>query len=163
VARINRTFFENVPGDRFATCFLCRFDPRTGRMVYVSAGHPPAILVRANGTEETLHEGGPGLGLFEAAEFEEGSKVLAPGDTLVAYSDGVSESWPSQEAAERDLISLVRTYSSVPVNSLRHEILAGVDRRHGGVRKDDCTVVVLRWSPAMTPIPGMHGGNRDTH
>ncbi|HET6148187.1 MAG TPA: FHA domain-containing protein, partial [Polyangia bacterium] len=39
--RINRTFFENVPVDRYATCFLARFDPRTGRLDYVSAGHPP--------------------------------------------------------------------------------------------------------------------------
>jgi serine phosphatase RsbU (regulator of sigma subunit) len=147
-ARINRTFFENVPADRFATCFLARFDPREGSLVYVSAGHPPAILVRADGTVESLHEGGPGLGMFAAADFEEGSKVLAPGDTLVAYSDGVSESWPSQEEAELELIRLTRAHAGAPVISLRHEILASVDRRHAGVRKDDCTVVILRWSPA---------------
>jgi sigma-B regulation protein RsbU (phosphoserine phosphatase) len=149
VARINRTFYENVPGDKFATCFLSRFDPQTGRLVYVSAGHPPAILVRANGTCESLNEGGPGLGLFEAADFEEGVKILSPGDTLVAYSDGVSEAWPTQEEAEEHLVNLVRTYAAVPVAVLRHQILAGVDRRHGGVRRDDCTVVVLRWSPAQ--------------
>ena len=147
VARINRTFYENVPGDRFATCFLCRFTPESGSLVYVSAGHPPAILVRANGSRESLHEGGPGLGLFEAAEFDQGTKTLAPGDTLLLYSDGVSEAWPSQEEAEVQLVNLIRTYAAVPVAVLRHQILAGVDRRHAGVRRDDCTVVVLRWSP----------------
>jgi sigma-B regulation protein RsbU (phosphoserine phosphatase) len=154
VSHINRTFYENVPGDRFATCFLCRFDPESGRLVYVSAGHPPAILVRANGTHESLHEGGPGLGLFEAADFEEGSKTLGPGDTLLAYSDGVSEAWPSQEEAETHLTNLIRTYAAVPVAVLRHQILAGVDRRHGGVRRDDCTVVVLRWSPTHNRAGG---------
>ncbi len=74
VSRINRTFYENVPGDRFATCFLSRFDPESGRLIYVSAGHPPALLVRADGTRDSLHEGGPGLGLFEAAEFEVGEQ-----------------------------------------------------------------------------------------
>jgi hypothetical protein len=44
-------------------------------------------------------------------------------------------------------VNLARTYSAVPVAVLRHQILAAVDRRHGGVRRDDCTVVVLRWAP----------------
>jgi hypothetical protein len=39
---------------------------------------------------------------------------------------------------------------------LRHQILAAVDRRHGGQRRDDCTVVVLRWSPARRPHNGDH-------
>jgi serine phosphatase RsbU (regulator of sigma subunit) len=156
VTRINRTFYENVPGDRFATCFLSRFDPQSGKLNYVSAGHPPALLVRANGTRDSLHEGGPGLGLFEAAEFEEGNKVLGPGDTLVAYSDGVSEAWPTQEEADAHIMNLVRTYANVPVAVLRHQILAAVDRRHAGQRRDDCTVVVLRWSPARRPHNGDH-------
>ena len=53
-------------------------------------------------------------------------------------------------------MSLVRTYSAVPVAVLRHQILAAVDRRHGGQRRDDCTVVVLRWSPARRPQNGDH-------
>ena len=73
----------------------------SGRLIYVSAGHPPALLVRANGTRDSLHEGGPGMGLFEAAEFEEGSSSWAPGDTLVAYSDGVSEAWPRPGRSRR--------------------------------------------------------------
>jgi sigma-B regulation protein RsbU (phosphoserine phosphatase) len=146
-ARINRTFFESVPIDRYATCFLARFDPSVGRLVYVSAGHPPPLLVRASGTCESLHEGGPGLGLFEAAEFEEGGRTLAAGDTVLMYSDGVSESWPSTEEAERHLIGLVRGNVGLPVATLRSEVLAAVDRQHAGVRKDDCTVIVLRWFP----------------
>jgi serine phosphatase RsbU (regulator of sigma subunit)/pSer/pThr/pTyr-binding forkhead associated (FHA) protein len=150
---INRTFFENVPVDRYATCFLARFDPHTGRLTYVSAGHPPPLLVRASGTVEPLRTGGPGLGLFDAVEFEEGDTTLDPGDTLVAYSDGVTESWPSPETAEAILIDLTRSHAGAPVSSLRQAILAAVDGQNRGVRKDDCTVVVLRWSPGAPPGP----------
>src|SRR6185369_1096290 len=84
-SRINRTFFENVPVDRYATCFLARFYPENGRLDYVSAGHPPTMIIRADGTVKMLHEGGPGLGLFDAVEFEQGMTVLSPGDTMLAY------------------------------------------------------------------------------
>lgn len=147
-SRINRTFFENVPLDRYATCFLGRFDPHSGRLTYVNAGHPPALLVRANGTAERLGDGGPGVGLFEAADFEIGSARFNAGDTLLIYSDGVSESWPTAEEAEESLIDMARSYSAVPVAPLCEEILAAVDRRRGTLRSDDCTLIVLRWSPA---------------
>jgi serine phosphatase RsbU (regulator of sigma subunit) len=75
---------------------------------------------------------------------------------LVAYSDGVSEAWPTQEEADAHIMNLVRTYANVPVAVLRHQILAAVDRRHAGQRRDDCTVVVLRWSPARRPHNGDH-------
>jgi sigma-B regulation protein RsbU (phosphoserine phosphatase) len=147
VTRINRTFFENVPIDRYATCFLARFDPTTGNLVYVNAGHPPPLLVRARGNAETLGEGGPGLGLFDVGEFAIGQITMGQGDTLLAYSDGISESWPTAAEAEAELADLARSYTSVPVTALRNEVLASVERRHGGVRKDDCTLVILRWSP----------------
>jgi serine phosphatase RsbU (regulator of sigma subunit) len=145
--RINSTFFENVPSDRYATCFLGRFDPTSGKLTYVNAGHPPGLLVRANGRVELLTDGGPGIGLFGAASFQGGTRTLARGDTVVAYSDGISESWPTQAEAEAHLTELVRAYASVPVSALSHEIFAAVERRRGGVRTDDCTLVILRWTP----------------
>jgi serine phosphatase RsbU (regulator of sigma subunit) len=158
VTRINRTFFENVPVDRYATCFLARFDPEVGRLVYVNAGHPPPLLVRARGHAEMLDEGGPGLGLFDAAEFAVGEVVMEPGDALLVYSDGVSESWPTSAEAEDHLVEMARSYTAVPVGALRNEVLAAVERRHGGIRTDDCTLVILRWSPPprarlVTPEP----------
>jgi len=147
--RINRTFFENVPVDRYATCFLARFDPRTGGLTYVSAGHTPTMIVRVDGTVQTLNEGGPGFGLFDTVEFDEGATMLAPGDTLLAYSDGVSESWPSVEEAESRLVELARHHARAPAATLQSEILAAVDRQNSGLRKDDCTVVVMRWQPGF--------------
>src|SRR5262249_24817687 len=96
---------------------------------------------------DRLDVGGPGVGLFEAADFEIGTATFGPGDTLLIYSDGVSEAWPNSDEAEDDLVDLARSYSAIPVAPLCEEILAAVDRRRGPLRSDDCTLIVLRWSP----------------
>ena len=146
-AMINRTFLENVPDDRYATCFIARFDPRTGRLTYVNAGHPPALLVRASGTTENLAEGGTGIGVFDDASFTMGSKTFAPGDTLLAYSDGVSESWSSQREAELSLIDLVNGARAAPVAAIHRAVLEATDRQRGGACNDDRTLIALRWYP----------------
>lgn len=147
--RINRTFFGNVPPDRYATCFLGRLDPRTGKLIFVNAGHPPALLVRANGAVVRLSQGGPGLALFPDAEFEAADVTLDPGDTLLIYSDGISEAWPTEAEAESYLSELAISYGSTPVGALRGQVLTTVDVRRGGKRNDDCTMIVLRRSPAV--------------
>jgi serine phosphatase RsbU (regulator of sigma subunit) len=150
ITRINRTFFENVPLDRYATCFFARFEPVSGRLNFVNAGHPPPLLVRADGSAVPLREGGPGLGLFDSAEFARGEVTLMPGDTLLAYSDGVSESWPSDGDAEQRLLELARSHAGEPVSALLTEVFTAVERQRGGFRNDDCTLVVLRYSPVRT-------------
>lgn len=142
--RINRTFFENVPSDRYATCVLARFDPSTGQLDYLNAGHPPALLVRADGTVERLDPGGPGLALFDTGVFEAGCTRLEPGDTLLVYSDGISEAWPTAEEAEAFLANAARAAADRPLDELRTEIFAAADNRRGRKRTDDCTLVLLR-------------------
>jgi sigma-B regulation protein RsbU (phosphoserine phosphatase) len=143
-ARINRTFFENVPSDRYATCFLARLDPSTGQLDYLNAGHPPALLVRADGTVERLESGGPGLALFDTGDFGSNSTNLATGDILLVYSDGISESWPDSDEAEAVLASVVRSAKGRPLDQLRSEIFAAADLRRGRERGDDCTLILLR-------------------
>jgi sigma-B regulation protein RsbU (phosphoserine phosphatase) len=75
-----------------ASLFLAKLDPTTGWVQYCSAGHPPALLLRANGTLELLSEGGMLLGVFPATPFVSGSFQLDAGDVLVIYSDGITES-----------------------------------------------------------------------
>ncbi len=143
-ALINRTFFENVPPDRYATCFLARYEPSTGQLDYLNAGHPPALLVRADGRVESLEPGGPGLALFDAGVFEARSTCLRPGDTLLVYSDGISESWPAAEVAETAMAEVVRSGADWPIDRLRSEIFGVADARRGRTRFDDCTLLLLR-------------------
>src|SRR5215813_9785599 len=74
-----------------ASLFVARLDPASGRLDYCSAGHPPALLLRANGELEALSEGGLLLGVLPTAPYERGTVQLGPGDVLLAYSDGVLE------------------------------------------------------------------------
>ena len=75
-----------------ASMFLAKLDPITGLVKYSSAGHPPAILLRANGELESLSEGGLLLGVLSDAAYVSGSFQLGAGDVLMIYSDGITES-----------------------------------------------------------------------
>jgi sigma-B regulation protein RsbU (phosphoserine phosphatase) len=123
---------------------------------YLNAGHPPALLVHADGTVERLEPCGPGLALFDAGVFEPRSTRLRPGDTLLVYSDGISESWPASEEAEVSLADVVRRAALWPIDRLRSQLFVAADERRGRPRFDDCTLLLLRRDreverPAPTP------------
>jgi sigma-B regulation protein RsbU (phosphoserine phosphatase) len=80
-----------------ASLFLAKLDAASGRLDYCSAGHPPALLRRADGTLESLSEGGPLLGVIPAAPFTRGSVTLGGGDILLVCSDGILESLNEEE------------------------------------------------------------------
>ena len=82
---------RHAPGSRFITFFYAAYDPRSGKLRYVNAGHPPALIRRQSGTYHRLRRGGMALGMFDGSTYETGSTELAPGDTLVAFSDGITE------------------------------------------------------------------------
>jgi serine phosphatase RsbU (regulator of sigma subunit) len=71
--------------------FLARLNPETGALVYSNAGHPPALLFDADGRARRLKEGGPLLGAVAGATFTSARLTLRPGQSLVGYSDGVTE------------------------------------------------------------------------
>ncbi len=91
VAAINRDLCRVPSGPPMASLFLGRLDPRRGELVYSNAGQPPALLLRRDGTVESLREGGTLLGAFPHAPFGSGRVVVEPGDTLIGYSDGIVE------------------------------------------------------------------------
>lgn len=92
VADVNRDACRTAPLGPLASLFLARLDPLTGLLSYCSAGHPPVMLLRANGNLELLTEGGLLLGVLADAEYACGSFVMGKGDTLLIYSDGITES-----------------------------------------------------------------------
>lgn len=75
-----------------ASLFLAKLNPATGIVEYCSAGHPPALLLRADGKLELLSEGGMLLGVLPATPYISGSFELGAGDFLLIYSDGITES-----------------------------------------------------------------------
>jgi len=97
VAGVNRDVCLMASTVPLASLFIARLDPITGKLEYCSAGHPPAMLLRANGELELLSEGGLLLGVVPTASYRRGSVELGPGDVLLAYSDGVLESLNKSE------------------------------------------------------------------
>ena len=92
VARLNAAMHRSTRGRRFVTLFIARLDPETGALEYVNAGHNHPLLLRAGGQQiEELDKGGLMLGAFPTLTFEGGRVELAAGDTLLVYSDGLSE------------------------------------------------------------------------
>jgi serine phosphatase RsbU (regulator of sigma subunit) len=147
VARINRTVFQNVPQSKYVTFFLAALDPATGRLDYVNAGHNPPLLVRAAGKVERLEEGGLVLGMFENVTYAGGASEMRPGDTLVVYSDGVTETWSPEgaEYGEESLTALVVRSRALAAPAVLDTILREIERFEAGARaSDDRTLVVLK-------------------
>ncbi|HYG98240.1 MAG TPA: PP2C family protein-serine/threonine phosphatase [Terriglobales bacterium] len=90
-AEVNAHLCSLRPLGPFVTMFLAQLDPASGEMTYCNAGHFPPVLLPSRNKFSTLECGGPLLGALPETAYELGQHSLKPGDTLVAYSDGVIE------------------------------------------------------------------------
>jgi phosphoserine phosphatase RsbU/P len=77
----------------FATVFFGVLDPQTGALAYVNGGHEPPVIVQSTGNTVRLMPTGPIVGAFPDLPFNVGAAQLDLGDTLVAFTDGVTEAW----------------------------------------------------------------------
>ncbi|HET7704989.1 MAG TPA: SpoIIE family protein phosphatase [Thermoanaerobaculia bacterium] len=90
VTQLNSALREILPRSKFVTLFLGRLDTKTGLIEYANAGHTPPLWVRHSGVEEVL-AGDLLLGVVSSAEYVNRKLQLAPGDSLILFTDGVSE------------------------------------------------------------------------
>ena len=88
---VSRQLHRRTTPEKFATAFLAVLESATGKLTYASAGHNPAILVRASGEVELLNPTGMPIGLMPSATYTSQENQMAPGDLLVMYTDGYSE------------------------------------------------------------------------
>jgi serine phosphatase RsbU (regulator of sigma subunit) len=144
---VNRLFFQNTDNASYATMFFADYNDRTRLVRYSNCGHLPPLLVRAAGTNvERLHATCTVLGMFEAWQSEITEVMLAPGDTLVLYTDGITEAENSagEEFGESRLIEMLRNFSRLPVEQLKDAVVKTVRQFSGGEQGDDITLVVAR-------------------
>ena len=147
VTEINRHLCYLRPAAPFVTAFLAQIDCDSGEVAYTNAGHFPPILLRADGQTELLEVGGPLLGAVENAEYQSGHVSLKPGDTLLAYSDGVLEC--RNEAGEefgmgRLLTALQQAQQLTARNALVALLAAVQDFANGNPLSDDVSLTVVR-------------------
>ena len=144
--RLNRQVCRHSPASRFITLFFAACDPVTGRVLYVNAGHMPALLRRRNGTFEHLTGGGVALGMFEHSTYEAHEAGLEPGDTLVLYSDGVTEAEDhhGRPFEESGLEGVIEVNVRAKPADLAHAILKAVEHHSRETSlADDVTVLVV--------------------
>jgi sigma-B regulation protein RsbU (phosphoserine phosphatase) len=79
---------QKLSGYQFATCCYCLLNTKTLQLTYARAGHPYPILIRPGQKPEQLQIRGSLLGIFEQAEYIQGTVQLQPGDKLLLFSDG---------------------------------------------------------------------------
>ena len=144
--RLNVQVCRHSPASRFITLFFAACDPVSGRVVYINAGHMPALLRRRDGTFEHLTGGGIALGMFDHSKYEAHEARMEPGDTLVLYSDGVTEAEDhhGQPFEESGLERVIDAHASKSPTDLACTIL-GVVEAHAQETylADDLTVLVV--------------------
>lgn len=89
--RLGGQLYARTRPERYATGVLTRIDLESGNIEVVSAGHNPALLVRADGNAERVGSTGPPWGLIRGASYASATFNLEPGDALILYSDGITE------------------------------------------------------------------------
>jgi sigma-B regulation protein RsbU (phosphoserine phosphatase) len=148
MSNLNLVIYEASPLDRFATLFYGIFDPASRTFTYVNAGHNAPILLRAaSGELVRLAEGGLMIGGFRFAQYQQASVTLQPGDTMVMFTDGITEALNAdgEEFGEKRIIDSVHGGAGLPAAGLVHGIVCAVESFAAGARQnDDITVVVVR-------------------
>ncbi|HET9914973.1 MAG TPA: PP2C family protein-serine/threonine phosphatase, partial [Anaerolineales bacterium] len=148
--RINRFYIHNIHFTTFVTVFLACFDPNTLTLSYVNAGHnPPAVRRRSDGAITWLKPTAPAIGLAEEFHPSMESISFAQGDSLLLYTDGVTEvvNISNEEFGQERLGELVQQYADRPAPDLLQAVRRALSL-FGGNRPlvDDVTMVALKVS-----------------
>lgn len=146
VDRLNLHMCHNSAPEKFATLFICAFDPYASTLTYCCAGHNPPYLLR-DGSVSLLDVGGCPIGLFEEWKYEERTIPVTRDDLFVIYTDGITEaqSVDNTEFGEERLKQVIMTHRSRPCEDIQEQILRAVrDFSHGSEQFDDQTVVIGR-------------------
>src|SRR5216684_3401656 len=146
-AHLNRFLCDHVEVGRYATMFFGILDEK-GSLEYINAGHPSPILVRRGIADEAFTEGSFPVGLVPEAEYKTTCIKLEPGDTLVLFSDGVTEAMnPDEELFGAARLREVLTgQMDTPLDQLQKCVLESVENfARGASQADDLTLLLVRY------------------
>ena len=145
--RVSSRLFRRTPSAKYATAWLGVLAPETGKVRYTNAGHNPALHVHSDGEVDQLGPTGMPVGLVEGAEYSANDIVLQPGDALLLYTDGITESEdPSGEEFGTDrLADFCREHRKDEIRKFSKALEAHLDQfTNDQPAADDRTVVILR-------------------
>ncbi len=130
----------------FATLFFAILNPTTGSLMYINGGHEAPIIFNGNNVKAHLETTGPAVGIFPGTDFKVQEARLEPGDTLIAFTDGVTEA-PNQNReffTKERLVSLLQE-SNLSAADLLHHIEANLSAHAAGTDQfDDITMLAVK-------------------
>ena len=144
-ATIDELFYEVCPDSSYATMFVARYDPARRLLHYVNAGHEPPVVLRQTAAgyhPVALEPTGPVIGMLRKSRFQENVVSLAPGDMLMAYTDGLCEAanCRGEEWGFRRLMAAVQVCSHGNARDIVEGVLATAETFAGGCpQRDDMT------------------------
>ena len=143
---VNQLFYENTIDSAYATLFFAEYDGQTERLRYVNCGHLPALLLRADDTCVRLGSTCTVLGLFKEWDCSLGEDEFHAGDTLVLYTDGVTEAFneADEEFGEKRLVEALRRHRHRPSKELLTSIVDEVRQFSPHEQHDDITLIVAK-------------------
>lgn len=149
IQTVNSRIVTDTQSDLFVTVFFAVLDPQTGVLTYVNAGHNPPFLFRRQRGRRTraLRRTGPALGVIEDARWTRRSAKIEAGETLVLYTDGLTEAMNDRGDLFGDaaLQRTIRSCLQLPAEGMCGEILRTVAAFESGApRADDITLLILQ-------------------
>ncbi len=130
----------------YATFFFADYDERARRLRYANCGHLPALLLRHDGAVERLHSTGTVIGLFKEWDCPAAECPFYPGDTLVLYTDGVTEAFNAaeEEFGEQRLLEALQQHRELPAAGLLAFVVEEIQKFSPHEQHDDITLIVAK-------------------
>lgn len=149
VAGFTNDYIARLHGrtNMFATVFLASLEPYSGELVYVNAGHEPALIIAADGSIEELRPTGPALGMLPDSHFTAVTRTLERGHSLLAFTDGLVEahSATGEVYGGQRLREVLRAQRGSSASALVHAVLDAVQTFGGrSEAHDDLTMLAAR-------------------
>jgi phosphoserine phosphatase RsbU/P len=144
---VNRFLCDHAEVGRYATMFFGILDD-AGRLEFINAGHPSPILIRKDTVEEAFTEGSFPVGLVPEAEFTTSTLQLQPNDTMVLFSDGVTEAMDPEEElyGVPRLRGVLQGKPDMQLDEIQKAVLESVENFARGARQaDDLTLLLVRY------------------
>lgn len=143
---VNQLLYENTADGDYATLFFAEYDDHARKLRYANCGHPPALLLRADSTVQRLGATCTVVGLFERWDCALEERELAPGDTLVLYTDGVTEAMNAEgeEFGEERLLEAAQQYRNLSPPELVAAVVEQCRRFSPYEQADDITLMVAK-------------------
>lgn len=147
--RLNAVLCEDIEQSvEYLTLTLMRYEPTTRTLHYVGLGHPPVMLFRAGADEPEWLEGeGLPAGLFSGVDYPERTVQLAPGDLLVAYTDGIPESefLDGEPFGLNGLARFIARHREAPLRAIGEALVNALEANSPGeMPADDQTLLLVR-------------------